>query len=182
MLNNQLVIQMENITEKYDDVGIMQKWFLLFLKGLAPQCVLLTQLPCHLGPLHLAFFSSSRWPADDPQEPSPLHCSYDSNLHLPWDDFRHEHATSASEIWEFYPTSPPLRLQHHLVTLYRQAQWGLWWSFAICCRSSWSASSIYAVFLMQKGVTLQCSAANWAVQNIQRCSAIFKRRGVVSPM
>ncbi len=175
---------MENIIAKYDDVGMLQKSFLLFFKGLAPQSVLLTQLLCHLGPLHLVFFSSSRWPADNPQEPQfqPPPLQHDSNLHLPWDDFRHEHATSAFEIWEFYPTSPPLRLQHHLVILYRQAQWGLWWSVAICCRSSWSASSIFGVFLMQKGVALQCSAANWAVQNIQRCSAFFKLRGVVTTM
>jgi hypothetical protein len=60
---------MENITAKHDDVGMLKKWFLLFFKGLAPQFVLLTQLPHHHGPLHLVFFSSSRWPADGPQEP-----------------------------------------------------------------------------------------------------------------
>jgi hypothetical protein len=128
MLNNQLVIQMENITEKYDDVGIFQKWFLLFLKGLAPQWVPLTQPPCHLGPLHLAFFSPSRWLADGPwKPPSPVR-SIEATMPI---SIFLETTSNMNMLRQqlgfcnFYLTSPPLRPQHHLITPYRQAQQGL---------------------------------------------------------
>ncbi len=163
---------------------------LLILNGFAPQTVLLTQLPRHHGPLHLAFFSPSIWPADGPREsPFPV-CSIAATTPI---SIFHETTSNMNMLrrqlgfGNFYPPSAPLRLQHRLVTPYRQAQRGLWWKilsdhllFAVDNHGRLLLSLQCSWF--RRGWLFDGSAAHWAVQNIQWCSAIFKHRGVDSPM